>query len=110
LLGVVTPSMEVYASPLTTSWRWTYARLQSIGTCGLLRRLSLFKPSSMRVKTGLANPVECQKNHPIETSYATDWIPPSEFTEASRDIPRLFTISHLSASICNGCTPSTFIV
>ena len=63
-----------------------------------------------------------QEDHPTETSYTTDWIPLSEFTEASQDlavqpqvklwlfsftyvISRLFTISHLSAFTCNGCTP-----
>ena len=43
---------------------------------------------------------ETSSVHPTETSNATAWIPLSEFTEASRDSPRLFNISHLSASKC----------
>ena len=46
LLGIVTPSMEVYASTFNDCGRWTCARLQSMGKCGLLRRLSLFRPTS----------------------------------------------------------------
>ena len=58
LLGIVTPSMEVYASTFNDCKSWTCARLQSIGKCGLLRRLSLFRPTFMRVVIGLANPIK----------------------------------------------------
>ena len=47
-----------HASTFNDFMCWTCARLQSIGKCGLLRRLSLFRPTFMRVKTGLANPVK----------------------------------------------------
>ena len=37
---------EVHASAFSDFMRWTCARLQSVGKCGLLRRLSLFRPTS----------------------------------------------------------------
>ena len=58
LLGIVTPSMEVYASTFNDSKSWTCARLQSMGKCGLLRRLSLFRPSSCESYDWNANPVK----------------------------------------------------
>ena len=43
---------EVHASAFSDFMRWTCARLQSVGKCGLLRRLSLFRPTSCESLVG----------------------------------------------------------